>query len=35
MAKEIGGDSIDLIALFELHARTIVDIARRLIEEQA
>lgn len=33
IAKEIGGDSIDLVALFELHARTVVDTARRLIDE--
>ena len=35
IAKEIGGDSVDLIALFELHVRAIVDQARRLIDEQA
>lgn len=33
VAKEIGGDSVDLIALFELHARAVVGQARRLIEE--
>lgn len=31
IAKEIGGDSVDLIAYLELHARSVVDIARRLI----
>ena len=31
IAKEIGGDSVDLIGYLELHARTMVDIARRLI----
>jgi AcrR family transcriptional regulator len=35
IAKEIGGDSVDLVALFELHARVVVDTARRLIDEQA
>jgi AcrR family transcriptional regulator len=35
IAKEIGGDAVDLVALFELHARAVVDIARRLIHEQA
>jgi AcrR family transcriptional regulator len=35
IANEIGGDSIDLVALFELHARALVDTARRLIDEQA
>jgi AcrR family transcriptional regulator len=34
IAKEIGGDTVDLVALFELHARTVVDTARRLIDEQ-
>jgi AcrR family transcriptional regulator len=33
IAKEIGGDAVDLVALFELHARTVVDTARRLIDE--
>jgi AcrR family transcriptional regulator len=32
MAKEIGGDAVDLMALFELHARAIVDAADRLLE---
>jgi hypothetical protein len=31
IAKEVGGDSVDLIGYLELHARTMVDIARRLI----
>jgi AcrR family transcriptional regulator len=30
IAKEIGGDAVDLAALFELHGRTIYDLARRL-----
>ena len=34
IAKEIGGDSVDLVALFELHARAVVDTARRLIDEK-
>jgi AcrR family transcriptional regulator len=34
IAKEIGGDSVDLVALFELHVRSVVDTARRLIDEQ-
>jgi AcrR family transcriptional regulator len=33
IAKEIGGDAVDLVALFELHAKAVVDTARRLIEE--
>jgi len=33
IAKEIGGDAIDLVALFELHANAVVDTARRLIEK--
>jgi AcrR family transcriptional regulator len=35
MAKEIGGDSVDLIALFELHARTLYDTALQMIAEGA
>jgi AcrR family transcriptional regulator len=34
IAKEIGGDSIDLIALFEIHGRAIYDIAQRMIAEK-
>jgi AcrR family transcriptional regulator len=30
IAKEIGGDTIDLVALFELHGRAIYETARRL-----
>ncbi|MFC7447858.1 TetR/AcrR family transcriptional regulator [Rhodococcus daqingensis] len=30
IAKEIGGDSVDLVALFELHARALHDAAMRL-----
>jgi AcrR family transcriptional regulator len=36
IAHEIGGDEVDLIALFELHARTLTDIvAHELAEQQA
>ena len=35
IAKEIGGDAVDLIALFELHGRAIYDAARRLIDQEA
>ena len=34
IAKEINGNAIDLLALFEMHARAVVQIARRLIEER-
>ncbi len=34
IAKEIGGDSIDLIALFEMHARVLYDTALRMISEK-
>ena len=33
IAKEIGGDSVDLLALFELHARALYDSALRLISQ--
>ena len=33
IAKEIGGDAVDLLALFELHARALYDSALRLISE--
>ncbi|MCV7200510.1 TetR/AcrR family transcriptional regulator [Mycolicibacterium peregrinum] len=33
IAKEIGGDSVDVIALFELHARNVIEAARRLVDE--
>jgi AcrR family transcriptional regulator len=33
IAKEIGGDAVDLIALFEMHGRAIYDIAQRMIAE--
>jgi AcrR family transcriptional regulator len=33
IAKEIGGDAVDLIAQFELHGRAIYDMARRFIAE--
>jgi AcrR family transcriptional regulator len=32
IAKEIGGDSVDLLALFELHFRTMYETALRMIE---
>jgi AcrR family transcriptional regulator len=32
IAKEIGGDSVDVIALFELHARALYETALRMIE---
>jgi AcrR family transcriptional regulator len=35
IAKEIGGDSIDLVALFEMHARVLYDTALRMIVESA
>jgi AcrR family transcriptional regulator len=34
IAKEIGGDAVDLLALFELHARALYDSALRLISEE-
>ena len=34
IAREIGGDSVDLIALFELHARNVIEAARRLVTER-
>jgi len=34
IAKEIGGDSIDLVALFEMHARVLYDTALRMIAEK-
>jgi hypothetical protein len=33
IAKEIGGDAIDLVALFELHGRAVYDTARRMSGE--
>lgn len=35
VAKEIGGDSVDLLALFELHANTLYDSALRMAGEDA
>jgi AcrR family transcriptional regulator len=35
IAKEIGGDSIDLVNLFEMHARVLYDTALRMISESA
>jgi AcrR family transcriptional regulator len=34
IAKEIGGDAVDLIALFELHGHAIYDAARRLVDKR-
>ncbi len=30
IAKELGGDAVDLVALFELHGRAIYDLAQQL-----
>lgn len=35
IAKEIGGDSVDLIALFELHAHSVYETALRMIREKS
>ena len=35
IAKELGGDAVDLLELFELHARALYDTALRLISEGA
>jgi hypothetical protein len=35
IAKEIGGDAVDLLELFELHARALYDTALHLISEGA
>jgi hypothetical protein len=35
IASEIAGDALDLIAMFDMHVRAVVDTARRLIEEAA
>jgi AcrR family transcriptional regulator len=35
IAKEIGGDAVDLLELFELHARALYDTAVRLMTENA
>ena len=34
IAKEIGGDAVDLLALFEQHGRAIYETARRMIREK-
>src|SRR5262245_28676673 len=34
IAKEIGGDAVDLVALFELHGHAIYDVARQLMQER-
>jgi len=35
IAKEVGGDGVDLVELFKLHARALYDTALRLISENA
>ena len=35
IAKEIGGDAVDLIALFELHGHAIYDLACRFVDKGA
>jgi AcrR family transcriptional regulator len=35
IAKEIGGDAVDLVELFELHAQALYDTALRMISEDA
>ncbi|MFV8165644.1 TetR/AcrR family transcriptional regulator [Mycobacterium sp. 134] len=34
IAKEIDGDSVDLVALFELHALNLIEAARRLVNKR-
>jgi AcrR family transcriptional regulator len=34
IAKEIGGDAVDLVALFEMHGQAIYDLARRMVEKR-
>jgi len=34
IAKEIGGDSVDVVALFEMHAQVLYDTALRMIAEK-
>jgi AcrR family transcriptional regulator len=34
IAKEVGGDAVDLIALFELHGRALYDMACRFVSER-
>lgn len=34
IGKEIGGDAVDLLALFELHGRAIHDAARRMVRQK-
>jgi AcrR family transcriptional regulator len=35
IAKEVGGDSVDLLALFELHASSLADTALKMADETA
>jgi hypothetical protein len=34
IAKEVGGDAVDLVALFELHGRAIYDLARGFVDKR-
>lgn len=34
IAKEIGGDAVDLIALFTLHGQALYETAMRMVEEK-
>ncbi len=34
IAKEIGGDTVDLLALFAIHGRSLHDAARRMVAEK-
>jgi len=34
IAKEIGGDAVDLLALFEMHGQAIYHLARRMVEQR-
>ena len=33
IAKEVGGDSVDLLAMFELHGQAVYDTALRMLAE--
>ena len=35
VAKQLGGDSVDLLELFEMHANAIYDTAQRMLTESA
>ncbi len=34
IAKEVGGDAVDLLALFEMHGQAMYDLAHRLIDKR-